>query len=116
MNHINYPLMDYKITKNPVGYLNAESLPERKNLRENFIKTNDYYKILDPTCLFISGRKGDGKTALSLMILDEVDAKGESLYKYSKIIRKPDFYRPLIFDIREYSLIRRLSEKYLKSA
>ncbi len=98
--------MDHKITKNPVGYLNAEKLEEKENLRENFIETSTYSEILRSSCLFISGRKGDGKTALALMMIDEKNEKGENVYKYSKILRKHDFYRPLVFDSREYSLIR----------
>ena len=94
-----------KTTKNPVGNLDAENPDEKKYLHENFIKTLDYSGILKPSCLFISGRKGDGKTAIALMLTDERDKKGELLYKYSILLRKYEFYRSLIFDFREYSLI-----------
>jgi hypothetical protein len=94
-----------KITKNPVGNLDAENPDEKEHLHENFIKTLDYENILEPSCLFISGRKGDGKTAIALKLTDEKDKKGDLLYKYSIILRKYDFYRSLIFDYREYSLI-----------
>lgn len=94
-----------KITKNPVGNLDAENPDEKKYLHVNFIKTLDYGGILEPSCLFISGRKGDGKTAIALMLTDEKDKNGELLYKYSIILRKYEFYRSIIFDFREYSLI-----------
>jgi hypothetical protein len=45
-----------KITKNPVGNLDAENPDEKKYLHENFINTLDYGNILEPSCLFISGR------------------------------------------------------------
>lgn len=55
--------------------------------------------------VYFRKKLGDGKTAIALRLTDERDKKGKLLYNYSIILRKYEFYRSIIFDIREYSLI-----------
>lgn len=44
---------------------------EQDNIAETFIKTKDYFKLLEPNTLLVIGRKGTGKTALFRMLLQE---------------------------------------------
>lgn len=105
--------MKIRITKNPVGLLDAEK-EEMEKLQNNFIKTEDYYEILNQNCLFVSGRKGDGKTAIAIMLSKEKTKNGIPIFKYSILLRKYEFYRSLIFDLREakYSFINVNQERY----
>ncbi|ODS41001.1 hypothetical protein BEH94_10570 [Candidatus Altiarchaeales archaeon WOR_SM1_SCG] len=94
-----------KITQNPVGYLDAVHDGE-KYLRENFVRTSKYDEILNPNCLYISGRKGDGTSVIALMLMKEKDKNGELLYKYEVLIRNYEFYHSIAVDLREASLSR----------
>ncbi|ODS41000.1 hypothetical protein BEH94_10565 [Candidatus Altiarchaeales archaeon WOR_SM1_SCG] len=94
-----------KITQNPVGYLDAWDDKE-EYLYENFVRTIEYGKINGPNIKYISGRKGDGKTAIALMLQDEEKSEGELLYEYNMLLMDPDFYRSMVIDWREHILSR----------
>ena len=87
------------ITKNPIGYLDASK--EIKSLPNHFIKTSNYEAILNPDILFICGRKGEGKTALALMLKREKDTKNIFRYEYSMLVRNYEFYHSMAIDMRE---------------
>lgn len=87
------------ITKNPIGYLDASK--EIESLPHHFIKTSNYETILNSDILFICGRKGEGKTALALMIKLEKDTKNIFRYEYNILIRNYEFYHSMAIDLRE---------------
>ncbi|MCK4813086.1 MAG: hypothetical protein KAT14_04030, partial [Candidatus Marinimicrobia bacterium] len=90
-----------KVTKDPLGCLDANNLKEKETLSQHFIKTSDYEDVLNPQTLFISGRKGDGKTALAFMLKDEKDRKNRLRYEYAIVIRNYEFYHSIAISMRE---------------
>jgi len=90
-----------KVTKDPLGHLDANNLKERETLPQHFIKTSNYEDVLNPETVFISGRKGDGKTALAFMLKDEKDIKNRLRYEYAMVIRNYEFYHSIALAMRE---------------
>lgn len=58
---------------------------EQDNIEETFIKTRDYYKLLEPNTVLVVGRKGTGKTALFRMLREKKDSNALNIMSPSKL-------------------------------
>lgn len=83
--------------QNWIGYESAED--EKEYLNYVFVETHFYKDILSPDCNFISGRKGAGKTAVSLILEGMLKSGGrertKGLYDCYVAIEHEDVYNNL---------------------
>lgn len=102
-------------TENPVGYLDADSEEKNGFLQDIFIKTENFNHLLIRDCYFMSGRKGDGKTAIALMLRNEM-INDKKKYQYSIILSNYEIYKSVTLDINriQYGLYQKKTVAYLR--
>ncbi|HEY6873802.1 MAG TPA: hypothetical protein VI298_13850 [Geobacteraceae bacterium] len=88
----------------PFGYLDAYE--DKEYLSPCFIATTSYKKALLPATNYICGRRGTGKSAITLKLLED------KRYIYKDEVKGHEFYQQLIIELRNQNAAD-VNKKYL---